>query len=394
MRIAMLSDVYFPRVNGVSTSIQTFRQQLLALEHSVTLICPDYPHTTPQADILRLPSHSVPGDREDRAMSPWALWRLAQRFSHAPAYDILHVHTPFLAHYAALRLARQWNCPLVGTFHTFFEQYLFHYLPWLPRQRLIEFTRHWARRQCQCYDGMIVPSSALADVLREYGVTTELKVLPTGFDQQLPQGDGQRFRAQYGIPAERPVLVYIGRIAHEKNIDFLLRMLQQLRHTQPDVLLVIAGEGPALTHLKHLGQQLGVAEQVLWVGYLQRGAALADCYCAGDIFVFASRTETQGLVLLEAMSQGVPIVALAELGARDVLAEGRGCVIVPHAEEPLFAATVQRTLADSALLTQLRQQGPHAVQHWRSDRLTLELVEWYQFITGRFAHTSSKRRNT
>ena len=144
----------------------------------------------------------------------------------------------------------------------------------------------------------------MKDVLRTHGIERPITVVPTGIDRrEFTRGDGAALRRRHGVSAERPMLVYVGRVAHEKNLDFLLDMLAALRPRLPGVLLALAGEGPAAPHLRRRVRKLGLADTVLFVGYLRRDGELQDCYTAGDLFVFASRTETQGLVLLEALAR-------------------------------------------------------------------------------------------
>src|SRR4030095_1672017 len=172
-----------------------------------------------------------------------------------------------------------------------------------------------------------------------------IEVLPTGLPaMSFVHGDGARFRKQFDLPADRPLLLYVGRVGFEKNIDFLLLRLVKGRARRPDALFVIAGEGPALPHLIKLARELGVESQVRFIGYLDRRTELPDCYAAGDAFVFASRTETQGLVLLEAMAQGTPVVSTAELGTRSILTPGCGAFVVPEDESP-FVEGVLAALA-------------------------------------------------
>jgi len=193
--------------------------------------------------------------------------------------------------------------------------------------------------------------------LRAYGVNVAMAIAPTGIEaDKLATGDGAGFRARHGIVSKRPTLVHVGRVAFEKNIDFLLRVLVRVRESIADVLLVIAGEGPALKHLQRLTSRLGLEDCVLFVGYQDRESALLDCYCAGDVFVFASHTETQGLVLLEAMALGVPVVACAILGTKDILDPARGALVVqPHEGE--FASAVVALLRDPALRDRLGREA-------------------------------------
>ncbi|HKJ08090.1 MAG TPA: glycosyltransferase, partial [Gammaproteobacteria bacterium] len=170
MRILMISDVYFPRVNGVSTSIQTFRQAFEARGHTVSLIAPDYRQATDGTeDVLRIPSRQVLMDPEDFMMQRRSVRRLTDALRERN-FDLLHIQTPFVAHYAGSALARQLGIPRVETYHTFFQEYLYHYVPFLPKSWMREAARKFSRWQCNAVDAVVVPSSAMLEVLRGYGV--------------------------------------------------------------------------------------------------------------------------------------------------------------------------------------------------------------------------------
>jgi hypothetical protein len=169
----------------------------------------------------------------------------------------------------------------------------------------------------------------------------------------------------------------VGRVAHEKNIDFLLEMLTELRSILPDVLLVIAGEGPALPHLRRRARDLGIADAVLFVGYLRRDGELQDCYAVGDVFVFASRTETQGLVLLEALALGVPVVALATLGTREIVLPQRGACPAPG-DPAGFAAVVAELIRDPERRARMREAGPVFAAEWDTGVTARRLIAVYE----------------
>ncbi len=373
----MVSDVSFPRVNGVSTSIATFRDSLHEQGHETTLIAPAYPGATAdEPGLIRVPSRRVPRDPEDRFMSRRAIDRLAPSLARR-GYDIVHVHTPFVAHYAGVALARRLGVPVVETYHTFFEEYLHHYVPLLPRALTRRIARTASASQCRAVDALVVPSRQMLARLQEYGVTTRAEVLPTGVDlARFRGGDGAAFRARHGIGATRPVLVHISRVAHEKNIDFVLEALVRVRREVPDVLLVIAGEGPALGHLRALVSRLGLESSVLFVGYLDRATTLLDCYRAGDAFVFASRTETQGLVLLEALALGVPVVSTAVMGTADVLANVRGALVAPD-ELDGYARSIVRVLGDAGLRAGLAAAAPADAAAWSAGAMATRLAALY-----------------
>lgn len=379
MKILMITDVYFPRVNGVSTSIQTFRRELQELGHEIRVVAPKYDRpTADEQGIDRVHSYQVLFDPEDRMMHPRLLARRLAILQHWN-FDLVHVQTPFVAHYAGLRLARRMGVPCVETYHTFFEEYLFHYLPILPKRAWRAVARRFSRRQCNQLDGLVVPSGAMYEVLVRYGVRTRMRVIPTGIQgDALLEGDGAAFRAQHGIRPDQPVLVFVGRVAFEKNIEFLLRVTQELqRTTHPHVALIIAGEGPAKNRLRRLGSTLGLETHLHFVGYLARGAELSSCYQAGDVFVFASRTETQGLVLLEAMSLGVPVVSTAVMGTRDILAAERGALIAEE-DIPHFAAQVRRLLDDAELRRRLGREGRAYARQWTARGPAQALLAFYQ----------------
>jgi 1,2-diacylglycerol 3-alpha-glucosyltransferase len=380
MRVLFVSDVYFPRVNGVSTSIRTFRSDLAQLGVDSMLVAPTYPGAANDEDasIIRVPSGGVPRDPEDRRFLGGPLRRVMNR-ELAAKVDLVHIHTPFIAHYGGVRFAREHGLPVVATYHTFFEDYLHHYVPILPRGIGRWVARRFTLSQCADVAELVSPSAPMRDALRAYGVTAPIEVLPTGLGaESFVRGEGARFRQKFSLPADRPLLLYVGRVAFEKNIDFLLRMFVRLRARRPNALFAIAGEGPARPHLERLARDLGIHESVRFIGYLDRARDLPDCYAAGDAFVFASRTETQGLVLLEAMAQGTPVVSIAELGTRSILTEGSGAYVVPE-EEEVFAAAVAEALHLPAAAERRAQLRAHA-ESWASLGMARRMLAFYERV--------------
>ena len=293
------------------------------------------------------------------------------------------MQTPFVAHYRGLRVARRLAVPLVETYHTYFEEYLYHYVPLVPRALMRWLARRLTRSQCHAIDAVVVPSIAMRDALEQYGVTTQMRVIPTGLElERFAGGGGARFRRELGIEPGRPVLVHVGRIAHEKNVDFLLRMLARLRGAMRDVVLIVAGEGPALTHCQSLARRLGLTDSVRFVGYLDRDGALLDCYRAGDVFVFASRTETQGLVLLEAMALGTPVVSTAHMGTRDILDARRGALVAPDDEQG-FADAVARLLQEPDRRRALARDAIAHAASWSAGVMAERLVGLYEAVLAR-----------
>lgn len=383
LSILMLSDVYFPRINGVSTSIQTFRQALRSHEVHLTIVAPDYPgHIESDDGVLRIPSRPVPLDPEDRLMTRAGLAAVSRRIASAE-FSLVHVQTPFAAHYAGLKLARRCGVPVIASYHTHFEEYLFHYLPFLPRSAMRGLARHGARTQCNSLDAIVVPSQPMAQKLGDYGVTTPLHVISTGLpESQFIRGDGQRFRAAHGIGAERKIALFVGRAAFEKNIDFLLDVVTHAHRQHPDLLLVIAGEGPALPALRRKARLAGLTGHVRFVGYLPRDSGLRDCYAAADVFTFASLTETQGLVLLEAMAIGLPVLAIPALGAAEIVNPQRGAIAAAATPQD-FALQLIALFEQPGRLAALGQEGIAFARTWDAATQAARLAALYREIIAR-----------
>ena len=382
MNILFISDVYFPRVNGVSTSIETFRRNLRALGHTVDLIAPDYLKVSDdETGILRVPSGKVPLDPEDRFMSyGWVMKHVEQL--RAAKYDVIHIQTPFVAHYLGVKLSRILGIPCVETYHTFFEEYLYHYIPFIPRKIMRFAAKRFSRHQGNSLDGMVVPSGPMLQILKAYGISTPTEVIPTGIEpESFVLGERVAFREKYGIAQDQPVLLFVGRVAHEKNIGFLIQVLEAVRKDVADVLFVIAGEGPARQSLKDTVIRLELDGSTRFIGYLDRHKELNNCYRAADLFIFSSRTETQGLVLLEAMAQGVSVVSTAELGTRDVLREGLG-VHIAQEDVADFAGKVITLLNDAPMRQELGDAGREYAQTWSASRQAQRMLAFYRAVPG------------
>jgi glycosyltransferase involved in cell wall biosynthesis len=389
MRILMISDVYFPRINGVSTSIQTFRRGLHAAGHETILIAPEYPGAEPdrESDILRVPSRGVPRDPEDRAMKLGAIRALRPQLERLEP-DLMHIQTPFIAHYQGTALARALRVPVIETYHTYFEEYLHHYVPLMPRAVMRFVARRFTVSQCNVLDALVVPSRAMQQALLDYGVRCPMHIIPTGMEmERFAGGDGARFRAQLGIAPAQPVLVHVGRIAHEKNIEFLFRMFAQVVRSKPGAVFVVAGEGPALPSCKAYVRSLGLEQHVRFVGYLSRERELLDCYRAGDLFVFSSKTETQGLVLLESLALGTPVVSTAHMGTADIVNPQRGAHAAPD-DEAEFANIVLRLLDDPVRRAAMSVEAKAYAATWSASAMADRLTGLYSAVLGHASRNS------
>ena len=242
-------------------------------------------------------------------------------------------------------------------------------------------ARKISKYQCNQVNGIVAPSEPMLNVLRSYGVTCQADVIATGLQtSSFEAADGISFKEKYDIPLHRPMLLYVGRVAYEKNIGFLLEVIKLLKDAVPDVLLVITGEGPALPSLRASVKAQSIEPNVQFIGYLDRNTELNACYKAADVFVFASKSETQGLVLLEAMAQGTPVVAIAELGTASILIEEQGALISKENESE-FVQKVHSLLINKQRRNLIGDAGrEYALKNWSAQVQAERMVKFYSAL--------------
>lgn len=395
MNVLMITDVAVPRVNGVSTAIATYIDRLDSHGIRVKLIAPRYGNEPEGAGVTRLKGWKVPFDPEDRLV-PLSKMRAAAIVAAQDA-DLVHIHTPFSAHFAGQAAARHFDIPVIATYHTLFEEYLQHYARFLPAGAVRALARSISRIQCNALTATVVPSTAMAERLRHYRVTTPMHVLPTGVPRERFASSDRaasraRFRARHAIREDVPVALFVGRVAHEKNIGFLIDALVHAHGSEPALTLLIAGEGPAAAGLREMAQRSGHGDRIRFLGYLDRAAELPDCYAAADFFVFSSRTETQGLVLIEAMASGLPVVALAEMGTRDLLESRRGAIVPPD-DPAAFGGAMGHLATNHSLRQRLGLEARSLSSEWSDATLTAKLAALYRNLAvghrGRSARTQT-----
>lgn len=382
----MVSDVYFPRINGVSTSIQTFKSEFEKQGHRVTLIAPDYPADYPiDESIIRVPSRGIPFDPEDRMMKSKCIQKLIPTLQDYK-FDIVHIHTPFVAHYSGIKIAKALSIPCIITYHTLFEEYLYHYIPFIPKQVLRFFARRFSSSQCNQVRGVVAPSTIIVNLLERYGVKNNIKIIPTGIDsKKFINGDGENFKKKFNISSNRKTLLNVSRVAFEKNIGLLIKVVKEVKTTIPDILLVIAGEGPAKNAYIKQTSDLGLNDNIAFVGYLDRNSELLDCYHSADLFIFSSKTETQGLVLLESMAAGTPVISVAAMGTKDILNDCNGAMITDGSISD-FSEKIISLLTHNKLHNQYKNSAKLYASQWDSTVLAEKMLKFYQEIENEAQH--------
>lgn len=316
LRVGFFTECYRPIVNGIVASVDALAGGLRDQGHDVYLFTPKVPGYTEETDseTVRMPSLPLPATPYRLTLplvSRRNLKGIIQRLS------IIHAHSPFVTGWMGVGYARRFHIPLVYTYHTRLEQYA-HYVPFdaaTTRRAASSLTRLYANSA----DAVIVPTQSMREHLLEVGVTARIEVVPSGIDLGV-FGSGVRsdeVRASLGAQREDRLAVFVSRLAREKNVELLLLALARV--TDPHLKLALVGDGPAREWLELQVQELGLTGRVVFSRELPR-MALPNVYASADAFVFPSLTETQGLVLAEAMAAGCPIIAVDTPQARDVLA--------------------------------------------------------------------------
>lgn len=357
MNILMMTNTYTPLVGGLERSVRDFTQVYRRRGHRVVVVAPVYPGMPRrELDVIRIPAiqHFNGSDFSIKLPIPPLLTRALLKFHP----HLIHAHHPFLMGATALRLARRLKIPLVFTHHTLFEQYT-HYLP-IDSPASERFMIRLSTGYANLCDRVFAPSESVAALLRERGVRTTIDVVPTGIDiRQFARGRGAACREHLRIPAQAFVVGHVGRLAPEKNPEFLAKAVARFLAGHAATHFLLVGHGPSEAAIRRLCAARGVANRLHAAGVL-RGRALVQAYHAMNVFVFASKSETQGLVVTEAMAAGTPVVALDASGVREAVADRRNGRLLRTESTAAFAEAIAWMAALSPARRRAMQRAARA----------------------------------
>lgn len=344
MRILMVSNTYLPIVGGLEKSIQSFTQKFRQWGHRVVIAVPELESLeTAEDDLVRVPAmHSL---KKMDFPIPLPIFSSLSKIVEEIDPDVIHVHHPFLMGEMALRLSVRYSKPLVFTYHILFDLYA-HYLP-IPAAPAGKFLTELAAGFSNLSTRVIAPSESVREIIRRQGVKTPVDVVPTGVEvENFARGEREKMRDSLGIPRSAKVLGYVGRLAPEKNLEFLARMAASFMQLHPPVHFVAAGKGPAEEKMIKIFADADLRGRFHFPGILQ-GQELADCYHAMDIFIFSSKSETQGMVLCEAMAAGVPVAAMDAPGVREVVKDRENGRLLARESRSEFHSVLEECLSCS-----------------------------------------------
>ncbi|MDR3325065.1 MAG: glycosyltransferase [Spirochaetaceae bacterium] len=407
MRIAIFTDAYWPRVNGVSVSIDAFSHALLRLGHKVLIVCSEYPESMdvgrlvreeaddagPQPEIIQVSSFEFAISKEDRiAYAHKVFWVSRQVEAFAP--DIIHLNSEFIIANFGSYCAKRLKLPVVYTLHTLWEEYGLQYFPVFPApvvRFIAKCVFKYVLTRCNV---VIAPTAQVIDVIKRYKVKKETFLLPTGIDPKyLTFSPEQKevFRRKmielHPSLAGKRILLFAGRLTREKNVAFLLNLLPAVFEKHDDAVLLIAGNGPCHDELMRLSAARGIRERCVFTGYLDR-TDLGLAYAMSYMLVFPSLTETQGLVTIEAMYSGLPVVAIGSMGTLMVMNGDNGGFMVKN-DAGEFAARVLELLEDGDLYARKAFEAKLHAGAWLIDSMALKLLDIYRHTIERYGRASN-----
>ncbi|GHU65502.1 glycosyl transferase [Spirochaetia bacterium] len=397
MRIVMFTDAYWPRVNGVTVSVDSFSRALIKEGHEVLIICSSYPESydipvslvqseakEDEPKIVRVPSMPALITKEDRLakFNKW-YWVFKQVESFNP--NIIHINTEFMIAEFGFQYARAHNLPAIYTFHTMWEDYVDNYFPFVPHFLMKRIAQGVLKTILSRPYKVIVPTPQIEEVVHKYQPKIQTFPLPTGVEPELFQHDKaevevfrERFEYRYPALKGKRILLFAGRVVREKNISFLLKIIPDIASKFPDAMLLIVGNGPDLDYFKEEAVSTGVDKLCVFTGYMER-QDLSLVYAVSEIFVFPSLTDTQGLVTLEAMLSDKPVVAIGALGTLMIMGGDNGGYMVKN-DPAEFTARVLDLLGDPELYKRKAIEAKIHAKAWSINEITKKLVIIYQTV--------------
>ncbi|WP_424894703.1 glycosyltransferase family 4 protein [Tepidimonas sp. HKU79] len=381
LRVSVVTETFPPEVNGVSTTVERLVRGLQRRDHDMQVIRPrqtsdGWDREGARLGLEQVLTRGLPIPRYPQLRMGLPAQRALQSLWMHRRPDIVHIATEGPLGWSALRTARKLRLPVSTDFRTHFEAYSTHYgVGWLRRS-----VQAYLRRFHNQADCTLVPTQALADALRAQGFE-RLIVVPRGVDTDrfTPRHRHPLLRESWGAPGDTPVLLYVGRLAPEKNLELLVRTYRAMIDIDPRWRLVVVGDGPMRDRLAEH------CPQAVFTGALT-GDALARAYASGDVLAFPSMTETFGNVTLEALASGLPVLAFDYAAAAQVVRSGVNGWLAPVGDEDAFVEHARRLARERDWLPRLRAGAADAVAHLGWDRIVTQTEHiWVRLLAAHAA---------
>jgi 1,2-diacylglycerol 3-alpha-glucosyltransferase len=383
MNIAFFTDAYLPQISGVVTSVELTRAGLEALGHRVFIFCPKirgFKDSPKQRDrIFRFSSFrvkfmpSVGTALANRLSLPFS-WKTYMKLPEL-GIDIVHSHTEFGMGQLANFVAATLRVPHVHTYHTIYPEYV-HYLAGgkiVSKKAAAKLSAVY----CNLCSSVIAPSERVKNLLWQYGVRRPIEVIGTGINvAEIKKASGCSFRKKYNL-GKAFVCLYVGRLGREKSVEILLECFAKAKLS--NAKLVLVGDGPHRSYLEKLAGNLGIAGKVVFCGYLPREKVF-EAYNAADIFCFASQTETQGLVILEAEAAGLPLVVREDDALREYVEDEKNAFVVNS--KNAFIQSIKKLADSDSLRARMSKESQRIAQQFTIENQVKKLLRLYKHLTG------------
>jgi 1,2-diacylglycerol 3-alpha-glucosyltransferase len=378
MRIAMMTDAYKPHVSGVTNYISLNKEYLEKAGHLVYIFTfGDLEQPDDEERVVRSPGFPLTDSG----------YYLSFRYSRQAkallqTMDLVHVHHPFLSGRLALRYCRPLRIPIVFTNHTRYDLYAQAYLPLLPAEISDTFLHTYMPTFCQAVDLVISPSAGMGEILKKLGVNSPIEIIPNGVDLQLFRTPCPDCRQEFGFREKDILLIYVGRLGPEKNLDFLIRAFSGTAEAIKNAHLLIIGGGPEEERLKQLAALTCASDRIQFTGMLPYNE-LPRYLAMGDGFVTASVSEVHPLSVIEAMATGLPVLGIHSVGVGDTVEDGVTGLLSSQ-DQAAFAALLTRLCMDGDLRRRLGAAAQKAAGEFAIERTTQVMLKRYESLRSEF----------
>jgi glycosyltransferase involved in cell wall biosynthesis len=378
MKIAIFTNNYLPNPYGVSMSIESFRKELEKMGHKVYIFAPEFKGYVDQnPNVYRYPALDInfSGVRFPLAIPfSYKLSRILKNLE----IDVVHAQHPNLLGWQARRWAKKKNVPLIFTWHTLYDQYA-HFTPFIPSKIAAWWSISNAVAFANKSDQIIVPTQSIKTIIKNWGVkNSEIDAIASGVDAEMfKDSNREEVRIKYAVAEDEILLLLVSRLTNEKNVHFLFESVFNVLKKNQKIKFLIVGGGGEREALEKKIQENGLEKQAFFAGIVP-AAKIKNYYAAADIFVHASKSETQGMILTEALFLGLPIVSVRATGAQDLVGNFVSGILVEEDKEK-FALAVEKLAGDSELRKKYSQNAQGiARENYTSSICTQKLLEVYQ----------------
>jgi glycosyltransferase involved in cell wall biosynthesis len=379
MKIGMFINYYIPSKGGMETSVINLSKGLEKAGHEVFIFAPEYPnYKDERKNIFRYKSIRFNyGGYFYVIPMPFFSPEIKEVVKNLNL-DIIHSHQPYSLGSEALKFSKKLNIPLVFTYHIRYEDYS-HYVPFIPESISKKYIRKMTTKYSNQCDNIIAPSSAIKKMLVDRGIKSSISIIPSGINiDNFKKDTGKKgeIKEKYNIKSDDILLITACRLTEEKNLGFLIRSFAKIKKKNNNVKFMIVGDGAVKKDLEKSAEEFGIKDSVIFTGLVDR-TKIVDLYQASDIFVFSSKTETQGLVAVEAMAAGNPVVAVKASGIEDMVKDGEDGFLTFESEEE-FSESVLKIVNDKNLREKMSAQAKINSTRFSIEPWVGKMVELYR----------------